>query len=100
MRTLYAEKQQLLVETVRRELSGLMKIAPAEAGMHLLGWLSKDVDDRAVVDKAAQQGASVAPLSAFATTTRPPPALVLGCTSMSEVSIRVGIRRLARALAP
>jgi GntR family transcriptional regulator/MocR family aminotransferase len=36
MRTLYAERQTALVETAR-QLSGMLDVRPAEAGMHFLG---------------------------------------------------------------
>ncbi len=46
-RALYAERQAALVRAVRRALRGLLDVTPAEAGMHLLGWLPAGVDDRA-----------------------------------------------------
>ena len=38
-RALYAERQAALVRAVRRTLGGLLEVTPAEAGMHLVGWL-------------------------------------------------------------
>src|SRR5262249_53877268 len=45
MRTLYAERQAVLVEAARRELGDLLDVRPAEAGTHLIGWLPKGVSD-------------------------------------------------------
>src|SRR5207245_851758 len=42
MRTLYEERQAILVAAARRELEGLIEVAPADAGMHLVGWLPKN----------------------------------------------------------
>ena len=46
MRILYKERQEILVAAARRELEGLIEVAPAEAGMHLVGWLPKYVNDK------------------------------------------------------
>ena len=40
-RALYAERQAALVHAARRTLGGLLEVAPAEAGMHLMGWLPR-----------------------------------------------------------
>ncbi len=45
-RALYAERQAALVRAAQRTLGGLLEVAPAEAGMHLMGWLPVGVDDR------------------------------------------------------
>jgi DNA-binding transcriptional MocR family regulator len=54
-------------------------VAPADASMHLVGWLPAGVDDEAASQRAAAQGTVAAPLSAFTLVGRLPPALVLGC---------------------
>ena len=43
-RALYAERQEVLVDAVRRRLSGLLRIAPSEAGMHLVAGIEPDAD--------------------------------------------------------
>ncbi|MCB0197892.1 MAG: PLP-dependent aminotransferase family protein, partial [Anaerolineae bacterium] len=40
MRTLYAERQALLVEQVRQHLAGRLDISPGDAGLHLIAWLN------------------------------------------------------------
>ncbi|ATB36841.1 GntR family transcriptional regulator [Cystobacter fuscus] len=65
MRTLYAERQALLVEEARRELAGLIELHPADTGMHLTGWLPPGMDDRTASARAASAGIHVSPLSAF-----------------------------------
>ena len=39
MRRLYAERQEVLVDAVRRHLGHRLQVTPSAAGMHLLGWL-------------------------------------------------------------
>src|SRR4051794_101382 len=87
MRQLYAERQEYLIELGRRELAGLLELAPGEAGMHLVGWLPRGTDDRAASRSALANGVEVRPLSAYAygqnTGTLDRPGLVLGYTGVS-----------------
>ena len=78
MRSLYAERQQVLVEAARRELDGLLEVAPAEAGMHLVAWLPQGLSDKKASTLAARYRIEAAPLSAYAATPRARGALVLG----------------------
>ena len=64
-RALYAERQDVLVRAVRRSLGGLLEVTPAEAGMHLLGWLPDGVDDRDAARAALGLEVDVPPLSGF-----------------------------------
>jgi GntR family transcriptional regulator/MocR family aminotransferase len=48
MRTLYASRQEVLLAETERYLKGLLEIAKADAGMHLIGWLPAGVDDQNV----------------------------------------------------
>jgi len=98
MRALYAHRQQVLVDTAQRELGGLLHVPPADAGMHLVGWLPDGVDAKAVSRRAAAQGIAVVPLSAYTLAARCPPALVLGYTALNEGAIHRSMRRLAHAL--
>jgi GntR family transcriptional regulator / MocR family aminotransferase len=98
MRTLYKERQEILVMAARRELEGLMEVAPAEAGMHLVGWLPKSVNDKTASEKAKRHGVEAAPLSAFAANELTRGGLVLGYTGVNSKQIKDGVRRLAKAL--
>ena len=62
-RALYAERQAALVRAARRTLGGLLEVAPAEAGMHLMGWLPAGVDDRAAARAALARDVDAPPLS-------------------------------------
>ena len=99
MRSLYAERQQVLVEAARRDLKGLLEVAPAEAGMHLVGWLPERVSDKTASEKAARYGVDVSPLSAYSTKSLPRGGLVLGYAAVNARQIKDGVRRLAQALA-
>jgi GntR family transcriptional regulator/MocR family aminotransferase len=98
MRALYAHRQQVLVEAAWRALGGLLYVPPADAGMHLVGWLPEGMMDEAVSRQAAAQGLVAAPLSAYTLAARCPPALVLGYTALNDRTIHRSIRQLAQAL--
>jgi GntR family transcriptional regulator / MocR family aminotransferase len=98
MRTLYEHRQQVLLEAARQELGGLLEVSPHEAGMHLVGWLPPDLDDRAVSRKAALKGVDAQPLSAYSLCGTTRPGLLLGYTCFSDDEIREGVRWLAQEL--
>ena len=98
MRALYAQRQAILIEAASRELSGLMEILPADAGMHLIGWLSPGTDDQAASARALARGIFAPALSSFYIGPPGPPALLLGYTGVTEQEIRHGVSQLAIAL--
>lgn len=98
MRSAYAERQQVLVEAVRRDLHGLLEVASAEAGMHLLAWLPQGSSDVEASTRAARYNVEAAPLSAYTEIPRPRGALVLAYAALNAKQIKVGVRRLAQAL--
>ncbi|MCC6629762.1 MAG: PLP-dependent aminotransferase family protein [Chloroflexi bacterium] len=100
MRGLYAARQAALVAAVRRELAGLVTVAPAEAGLHLVGWLAGDADDRSASVAAARHGVEAPPLSPFSLLPPPRPGLLLGFAAVNDAEIDAAARRLATALAP
>jgi len=98
MRTLYKERQEILVAAARRELDGLIELVAAEAGMHLVGWLPKSVNDKTASAQARHHGVVAAPLSGFSPNKLPRGGLVLGYTGVNSKQIKDGVKRLARAL--
>jgi GntR family transcriptional regulator/MocR family aminotransferase len=98
MRVLYAERQAALVEAARRELAGLLDVHPAEAGMHLVGWLPPGIEDVTAAQRAAAQGVDVQPLSQYRLEPRPGAGLLLGYAAVDTREIREAVQRLAQAL--
>jgi GntR family transcriptional regulator/MocR family aminotransferase len=98
MRRLYAERQGVLVDAVRRQLGDRLKVTPSSAGMHLLGWLEPGVDDAAVSARAAALGVEAAPLSRYALVAPRRGGLLLGWAGYSAEGIREGVTRLEKAL--
>ena len=103
MRQLYAERQNVLLETARAELGGLLDVAPADTGMHLLGWLPPGCDDGDAFARAAAHGVSTVPLSRLLLNPGGEGhrgALMLGYAAVPPDEIRRGVCALAAALTP
>jgi GntR family transcriptional regulator/MocR family aminotransferase len=98
MRGLYEVRQQCLVEEARKNLGGMLELAPAKAGMHLIGWLPDGVSDREVSRRAADDGLNLAPVSAYCIDQKLRDGFLLGYTAHDEKHIRQGMKKLARVL--
>jgi len=98
MRTLYAERQDALISEAQRELGGWLEVSPAEAGMHLVGWLAPHSNDREASRKAAAAGVSAPAVSAFSVRHWTRPGLLLGYAAVNRRQIREGVRKLAHAM--
>ncbi|MCH8062266.1 MAG: PLP-dependent aminotransferase family protein [Chloroflexi bacterium] len=97
-RSLYAERQEALVESAERDLRGLMEVRPSSSGMDLIGRLAKGVDDRLAQRLAAQHDVEATPLSTYYFEPPEQGGLLLGFTGVDEAQIAAGTRRLAEAL--
>jgi GntR family transcriptional regulator / MocR family aminotransferase len=97
MRTRYAAKRELLIESLERwlpetELSGI------SAGLHVLVWLPPGVDEAGTAARAREAGVGVHELHRHCTTVAPlPGAFVVGFALPSESEIRTGVRLLGEA---
>ncbi|MCW3060860.1 MAG: PLP-dependent aminotransferase family protein [Capsulimonas sp.] len=98
MRALYQERQSMLLEAARRELAGVLDIAPADGGMHLVGYLPLGTDDRQAALEAKRQGVRAQALSYNYLEAPERSGLVLGYAAASPAEIIEGVRGLATAL--
>jgi GntR family transcriptional regulator/MocR family aminotransferase len=98
MRTLYEKRQHFLVAEAEKELGGLLKISKAPSGMHLIGWLAEDFDEKKIAGKAAENGLNVTPLSSYCIENKLPPGIILGYTGFNEKQIEEGVKKLKQVL--
>jgi GntR family transcriptional regulator / MocR family aminotransferase len=98
MRALYEERQQILVEEAQKNLKGMLEVAPAEAGMHLIGWLPEGLSDREVSRRAAEADLNLAPVSAYCINQKLRGGLLLSYTAYNGKHIRQGMKKLAQVL--
>lgn len=98
MRTVYQRRQQLLVHTLRSRLGPRVEFAYADAGMNLVMWLPRHLDDRRVAAAALHHDLDLTTLSAFAVSPHQRPGLLLGFGGIHDQEIIEGVDRLERVL--
>lgn len=97
MRGLYAERCNWLLTYAAHYLTDKLRLERTPSGLHLVGWLPEEADEREMAVLADQQGVTVYPLSDFHLGSTARRGLVLGFAAFGEVEIREGVQRLARA---
>src|SRR5262249_1460081 len=100
MRTIYAERQAVLIDALEHEAGDLLEIKPADAGIHVTCSLSNRIDDRAVSREAAELGVVAQPLSAFRVdeSVAVRSGLILGYGAYNIRQIKEAARKLGTAL--
>jgi GntR family transcriptional regulator/MocR family aminotransferase len=94
----YANLRGVLTSLIRSRLSAHMTVMGDDTGLHLVGRLGPEVDDRAVADRARKAGLSVPPLSIYYAGVPAIFGLVMGYAHLSERSIAAGVAKLAAIL--
>jgi GntR family transcriptional regulator / MocR family aminotransferase len=95
MRALYAERQAVLIAAIRERIGDRLGLSPSAAGMHLVGRLAPDVDDRALALAAAAVGIETPALSGYYQGPAAARGLLLGYAGVPEPSVRPAVARLA-----
>jgi GntR family transcriptional regulator/MocR family aminotransferase len=98
MRSVYAERQEALVQASERVLGDLLDVRPSETGLQIMGWLPDGIDDRVVSRRAADLGVVAPPLSSYHLEGSPRPGLLLGYAAHTPSQIRNAVRQLATAI--
>jgi len=95
---LYAERHDTLIQAAGGELSEWLEVSTGEAGMHVVGWLRNDIDDKQACEQAALCGIATQPLSSYCIERPRRGGLILGYASIGATQIREGVQALAAAL--
>jgi len=100
LRSLYAARQEVLIEALRCEADGLLNTSPHEAGMHLVARLGPGypAPDHVAAGCAAAAGLITPALSGFYHGQDKAEGLVLGYAGLSADEIRRDVKRLVTAL--
>lgn len=101
-RALYRQRRDALRDALGSisGLTGILRLGPVEAGLHLTGFLPSDVSDRRISDLAASLGLGVSALSGYyADAKAARPGLIFHYAALSPERIVDGVARLAAALA-
>jgi GntR family transcriptional regulator / MocR family aminotransferase len=94
----YTQRRNLLHQELTTHLSDLLEVYVPEAGMHLVGWLPPDKDDRYASDLAFHVGIEAAPISKYSLEPLPRGGLLFGYAGTNEETIRREVKKLAAAL--
>ena len=97
-RRLYAARQRALLDELERQLDGRLTASAVDAGLHVIGWLSADDDQRVARDLAAR-GVYTYALGDYRVQRRLPPALLIGFGGTTEEHMGTAVARMAAALA-
>jgi GntR family transcriptional regulator/MocR family aminotransferase len=98
MRTLYAQRRELLSQAVKEELGDDLTLTPSQAGMHVVGRLPEGVSDIEVANAAKAHDVQVTSLSKHYVGPDAQYGLVMGFAAVTPEHIRAGIQRLRRAM--
>jgi GntR family transcriptional regulator / MocR family aminotransferase len=106
LRLVYQERYEAMRVHIARELGGVITLAPALAGTHVLGWADHAWMGRALPDEwamrvsraASQHDLVIFPLSRYTLTPPVRDALVLGYGGLTPERIAIGAQRLARVI--
>ena len=97
MRRLYATRRELLVESLRRHLGGMIDVGLPASGTHVVMYLRNGISDVDACRVAAANGVVTTPLSS-AYIGAGQSGLLLGYASVRGPLIERGVRQLAMAL--
>jgi len=97
MRPLYAERQATLIDGLNA-VSDRLTLTPSEAGMHLVGHLSSEDDDRAIAKAALELGVQAPALSGYFQGKPDASGLVLGYAGVDHEVIKQSTALLTRAI--
>ena len=97
MRDLYGSRLMALREGIGG-LSGLIELAPENAGLEIVGWLPAGIHDQAAANAAAARNIEVRPISQYSIKQPVHSGLILGFAAVNITDIESGLRQLQRAL--
>jgi GntR family transcriptional regulator/MocR family aminotransferase len=97
MRNLYAERRQVLLDAIDRELRGVAHVTGDAAGMHLAVLLERG-DDRKIAANAEEHGLLLSPLSDLYVAAPVRSGFVLGFGNTKTSQIKRAVRQLKELL--
>ena len=97
MRPVYRSRRDALLGALARYLPRLDPAGIA-AGLHLVAWLPRDLDEATVIAAAAREGVAIAGVSEYHLSPAPRGGLIFGYSDLNERAIADGVARLARAV--
>ena len=98
MRKIYFERQETLKAAIKENVADFIEIQESEAGLHLIGWLPKDVNDKEVTLHLAKNCIIAPALSYYCIKPYNRGALILGFAGWSPEEIKRAVSKLTESL--
>jgi GntR family transcriptional regulator / MocR family aminotransferase len=98
MRTLYNQRRQAFVKSLKSRLGERVTILGDAAGIHLMVQLQTDLSDEEIIVRAAQVGVGLTNAAAFYLGSSRGGQFLMGYANLDEENIDEGVRRLAQIL--
>jgi len=98
LRAAYGKRREILVQALETYLPDIVQYSSTPAGLHVMLFLPPQVEETAVIHKAAQAGVGVYAGARYHLQQPAPPSILLGFSGLSEEDIEEGVRRLAGVL--
>jgi GntR family transcriptional regulator / MocR family aminotransferase len=98
MRCIYAERRDVLVESIRAEFGDFLEVLGASGGMHLSVALPAGLNDVEISTRAASEKLILWPLSRYYANNEPRHGFVLGFGSVTAEEIPVATKRMRAAV--
>lgn len=89
------ERQQALIEAIRRYLPNSFRVEPSDSGIHLVCWLAGHLQEQDIIDKCREVGLGAQPLSRYCQTESTGQAVLLGFADHPASELVEGVRKLA-----
>lgn len=99
MRRVYRDRRDALYDCLQRDCTNHLYVQPTDAGMHMLAWLKRGIDDQKAHSVLLDAGIESLPLSVYASERIERHALVLGFSGVRENRIPDLVGRMAKVLA-
>ena len=97
-RAVYGERQQHLLDALRRRLGDRVRVGEADAGLDLIAWLRPEDDAELIAREAGILGVDVLTIGYFAASHPVSPGLLLNFASADAQEIEQGVEALASAI--
>ena len=98
MRRVYRERRDVLFESLTEECSNMLAPQPTDAGMHIIAWLKKGLDDQVAHQELLSAGIESLPLSVYCTRPLDRAGLVLGFCNSPSRRIPELVKRMSTTL--
>jgi GntR family transcriptional regulator/MocR family aminotransferase len=99
-RKLHSARREALMQSLRTHFGDRVEICGANAGLHVLAWLSDHADAElpSIVARAAAAGVGIYPVTPYYFEPPQRAGLVLGYSALNPAAIKEGLARFARSL--